>query len=149
MDWPLVEGNIASWRQLQEELTMMDTDALLLPTKNAKGPIEGWQDVVKANTEALKEIRLDLDTCNNVDKVRALMTKVEQAMSDLAVDSQKIPQWMKDAKDAVPPPTHYGQYPVNQPLNRDNPVPWPPGYTPEGQVQSQEQAIHAAKGAKQ
>lgn len=108
---------------------MMDTDALMLPVKNATGPIEGWKDVVKANTAALKEIRLDLDTCNNVDKVRALMTKVEQAMQDLAADSQKVPQWMKDAEDTVIP-THYGQYPINLPLNPDNPVPWPPDYVP-------------------
>ena len=130
---------------------MMDTDALLLPTKSAKGPVEGWQDVVKANTAALKEIRLDLDTCNNVDKVRALITKVEQAVQDLSVDSQKVPQWMKDAKDADQPPTHYGQYPINQPLNPDNPVPWPPDYVPapppdQGQQNGQQNGPQ--KGAK-
>ena len=109
---------------------MMDTDALLLPVRNAKTCEEAWKDVVEANTKAFKEIRLDLDTCNNVDKVREIMSKVDQAIQDLSVDSQKVPQWVKDGKDADPIPPVYGQYPINQPLNPDNPVPWPPGYTP-------------------
>lgn len=104
----------------------MDTDLLLQPLHVEDDAMMAWKDVVRANTAAWKEVRKDLDDCNNVDKVRAIMAKVEKAMEDLSVDSQKVPQWVRDAqpKDSptygVPP---YGQYPVIEPLNRDNPVP--------------------------
>ena len=112
----------------------MDTDALLLSAQNAETSHEGLMKVIEANTAAWKEVRGDLAKCNNQDKVNAVIVKVEKAFTDLSIESQKIPQWMKDVRHGPPvqaptsPP--YGQYPINQPIHPYNPVPWPPGYTP-------------------
>lgn len=113
----------------------MDTDVLLQPIATAKDQLAAWQDVVKANTAAIKEMRIDLGHCNNQEKVQAIINKAELAMQDLAVDSQKIPLWVKqdNGKDNSNPnlvTVAYGQYPVNSPLNPHNPVPWPPDYVP-------------------
>ena len=116
----------------------MDTDALLRPIHTTRSQVVALMDVVRANTAALKEIKLDLAKCDNPQKVTAIAAKVDTAMVDLALDSQKIPPWVKDTtvqpRDIEPVGSSgselYGQYIVNQPLNPDNPVPWPPGYTP-------------------
>jgi hypothetical protein len=133
---------------------MVDTYILLQPTKNTKNQIVALMALVRANTAALKEIRLDLASCNGPDKVNAIARKVEEAMEDLSMDSQKVDPWIKVVpRDAEGPPVVYGQYPVNQPINPDNPVPWPPDYTPpapEGSEQkaSQEEKPKAAGGKK-
>jgi hypothetical protein len=108
----------------------MDTDALLKPIEATDDPVEAWKVVVEANTAAIKEMRMDLQTCDNADKVHAIMAKAEKAMEDLSVKSQKIPQWVKDGKQPPQSDAPYGQYPIYQPLNPANPVPWPPGYDP-------------------
>jgi hypothetical protein len=107
----------------------MDTDALMLSVLNAKTSHEGLVDVIKANTAAWKEVRGDLAKCNNQDRVNEIIFKVEKALTDLSIESSKIPKWVKDGDDPDIPP-HYGQYPVYAPINPDNPVPWPPGYMP-------------------
>ena len=107
----------------------MDANALMLPVQNAKTSHQGLVDVIKANTAAWKEVRGDLATCNSQEKVQAIIYKVESALSELSIDSQKIPKWVKDGNDPDIPP-HYGQYPSYAPINPDNPVPWPPDYTP-------------------
>jgi hypothetical protein len=112
----------------------MDTDALLQPTHMTKNQVIALMDVVKANTAALKEIKLDLTKCDHQDKVAAILSKADKAIVDLAMDSQKIPPWVKVTPMDVPlgssQSEFYGQYTVDRPLNPDNPVPWPPGYTP-------------------
>lgn len=128
---------------------MMDTDAMLKPIDTTKDQLTGWQDVVKANTAAFKEIRNDLSTCNNQEKVQAIISKVEIALQDLSVDSQKIPTWMREDKGGSVnnPNMHtvgYGQYPVDRPLNPSNPVAWPPGYTPPA-PQGSEMQTQASK----
>jgi len=92
----------------------MDTDALLAPVVNVtdKEPIAALKALVEANTAAWKEIR-----------------------TDLTIDSQKVPQWLRGAKDEAPIPPFYGQYPINDPFNPFNPVPWPPGYIPPSEAQ--------------
>ena len=107
----------------------MDANALMLPVQNAKTSHQGLVDVIKANTAAWKEVRGDLATCNSQEKVQAIIYKVESALSELSIDSQKILKWVKDGDDPDIPPL-YGQYPIFAPLNPDNPVPWPPGYAP-------------------
>jgi hypothetical protein len=127
---------------------IMDTDALLAPVDAilfSRGgfehqPIAALRALVEAHTAAWKEIREDLSKCTNDEKVRAIIVKVEKAMTDLAIDSQKLPQWLRDAKDVAPGTPPYGQYPVNQPLNPYNPVPLPPGYDPNAQPSVQEGA---------
>jgi hypothetical protein len=109
---------------------MIDTDALLAPAMTAPDEVQALRDVIAANTAAFKEIRIALDTCNNVDKVRAVIDDVEKAMQDLSLTSQKVdvalnkptPQQQQQAQAGG------GQYPINQPFNPDNPVPWPPEY---------------------
>jgi len=115
----------------------MDTDALLAPVVNVtdKEPIAALKALVEANTAAWKEIRTDLTTCNNDEKMKKITAKVEKAMTDLAIDSQKVPQWLRGAKDEAPIPPFYGQYPINDPFNPFNPVPWPPGYIPPSEAQ--------------
>jgi hypothetical protein len=139
LDWPFVESDMNAWRSWAgREAKMLDTDALLKPIAITRDQLTAWQDVVKANTGAFKEIRVDLGQCNNQEKVQAIINKVEQALQDLSVESQKIPTWVKEDKgpSVIPNPNlmtvAYGQYPINQPLNPANPVPWPPGYTPSG-----------------
>ena len=111
----------------------MDTDALLKPLTTTENQLTAWQEVVKANTEALKEIRVDLGQCNNQEKVQAIIYKAEAALQDLCADSQKIPGWVRqpakrgegnvETIDVNPNLTvSYGQYPVHNPTNRDNPV---------------------------
>ena len=135
----------------------MDTDSLLMSLATAENQLVAWQRVVEANTGAFREIRLDLGDCNNQQKVQAIINKVEMALQDLCFDSQKIPGWVKQpAKRAagnvetidVNPNLQtvvYGQYPVHQPLNPDNPVPWAPGYTPSGAVMAAETPEEAKK----
>ena len=107
----------------------MDANALMLPVQNAKTSHQGLVDVIKANTAAWKEVRADLAHCNSQEKVQAIIYKVESAISELSIDSQKIPKWVKDGDDPLDL-LPYGQYPIFAPLNPDNPVPWPPDYTP-------------------
>jgi hypothetical protein len=138
-NWPLVESRalFREWLEFQKERDM-DTDALLWPIHTTRSQVIALMDVVRANTAALKEIKIDLTKCDNPQKVAALAAKVDAAMVDLALDSQKIPPWVKDTTvglmDIDPVGSSgsefYGQYIVNQPLNKDNPVPWPPGYVP-------------------
>lgn len=133
---------------------MMDTDAMLRPLNTTKDQLTGWQDVVKANTAAFKEIRNDLSTCNNQEKVQAIISKVEIALQDLNADSQKIPTWMKEDKGGSVnnPNMHtvgYGQYPVMQPINPANPVPWPPGYTPPAPQSAEQEQSDGQKTQKQ
>jgi hypothetical protein len=120
----------------------MDTDALLQPIYMTKNQVIALMDVVKANTAALKEIKLDLTKCDHQDKVTAILSKVDKAIVDLAMDSQKIPPWVKVTPMDVPlgssESEFYGQYTVDRPLNPDNPVPWPPGYTPPAQMAMQQ-----------
>ena len=120
----------------------MDTDALLQPIQMTKNQVIALMDVVKANTAALKEIKLDLTKCDHQDKVTAILSKVDKAIVDLAMDSQKIPPWIKVTPMDVPlgssESEFYGQYTVDRPLNPDNPVPWPPGYTPPAQMAMQQ-----------
>src|SRR6516164_5739571 len=100
----------------------MDTDALLQPIQMTKNQVIALMDVVKANTAALKEIKIDL-----------------------SLDSQKIQPWVKVTPMDVPlgssESEFYGQYTVDRPLNPDNPVPWPPGYTPPAQMAMQQTAV--------
>jgi hypothetical protein len=112
---------------------MIDTDALLAPARMAQTEDEGLKQVVNANTEAFKQVRIALDTCNNVDKVLAIIADVEKAMQDLSMVSQKVEAALRAAGDPANPDV-YGQYPINQPLNPDNPVAWPPGYAPDGSM---------------
>lgn len=152
MDWPFVESDMYAWRSWAGKgAKMLDSDTLLRPLTTTKDQITGWQDVVRANTAALKEIRLDLANCNNQEKVQAIINKVEIALQDLSADSQKIPGWMREDKggSVQNPNMHtvgYGQYPINQPMNPANPVPWPPGYTPpapQGAASEQEAKTQA------
>ena len=132
----------------------MNTDQLLQPISMTHSQIIALMDVVKANTAAFKEIRKDLGQCNSQEKVQAIINKVEMAMQDLAIESQKIPPWVKDVTDIEPTGSSgsefYGQYIIYQPLNRDNPVPWPPGYAlpaaddPQAQQQQQQVKKEAA-----
>jgi hypothetical protein len=112
----------------------MDTDALLQPIQMTKNQVIALMDVVKANTAALKEIKKDLSQCDKQEKVGAIASKVDQAIVDLSLDSQKIQPWVKVTPMDVPlgssESEFYGQYTIDRPLNPDNPVPWPPGYTP-------------------
>lgn len=109
----------------------MDTDALLVPAMTAPDNEQALRDVIAANTAAFKIIRVALSTCNSQEKVQAIIGDVEQAMQDLSVTSQKV-----EAAVRKPTPQQqqqglavgYGQYPINQPFNPDNPVPWPPEY---------------------
>src|SRR6516164_7119008 len=112
----------------------MDTDALLQPIQMTKNQVIALMDVVKANTAALKEIKKDLSQCDKQEKVGPIALKVDQAIVDLSLDSQKIQPWVKVIPMDVPMGSSesefYGQYTIDRPLNPDNPVPWPPGYTP-------------------
>jgi len=127
----------------------MNTDQLLQPISMTHSQIIALMDVVKANTAAFKEIRKDLGQCNSQEKVQAIINKVEMAVQDLAIESQKIPPWVKDVTGIEPTGSSgsefYGQYIINQPLNPDNPVPWPPGYAPpaadDPQAQQQQQQV--------
>lgn len=106
---------------------MLDTDELLKSVKNAADQIDALMDVVRANTAVFKDIRQDLSICNNQERVQNIINKVEKAMEDLSMTSQKIPPWVKEAPDLKnTAPTYgaiaYGQYPVDLPLNPDNPV---------------------------
>jgi hypothetical protein len=127
----LMQTGTMNAMQFQREKDM-NTDALLQPLTMDKNQVIALMDVVKANTAAFKEIRKDLGQCNSQEKVQAIINKVEMAVQDLAIESQKIPPWVKDLTDIDPIGSSgsefYGQYIINQPLNRDNPVPWPPGY---------------------
>ena len=120
----------------------MDTDALLQPIQMTKNQVIALMDVVKANTAALKEIKKDLSQCDKQEKVGAIASKVDQAIVDLSLDSQKIQPWVKVTPMDVPlgssESEFYGQYTVDRPLNPDNPVPWPPGYTPPAQMAMQQ-----------
>ena len=117
----------------------MDTDALLRPIHTTRSQVVALMDVVRANTAALKEIKIDLAKCDNPQKVTAIAAKVDTAMVDLAMDSQKIPPWVKNTMvepmDIDPVGASgsefYGQYIIDRPINPDNPVPWPPGYQPQ------------------
>ena len=117
----------------------MDTNLLLAPVNAEENdPVVALRALVEANTAAWKEIRNDLTTCNNDEKVKKITAKVEAAMTDLAIDSQKVPQWLRDTKNDAGSSSqtpYYGQYPVYLPLNADNPVPWPPGYIPPSEAQ--------------
>jgi len=114
----------------------MDTNLLLAPVNAEENdPVVALRALVEANTAAWKEIRNDLTTCNNDEKVKKIIAKVEAAMTDLAIDSQKVPQGLRGAKDEAPIPPFYGQYPINDPFNPFNPVPWPPGYIPPSEAQ--------------
>jgi len=127
----------------------MNTDQLLQPISMTHSQIIALKEVIMANTEAFREINGDLAKCDNADKVHAVMAKVEMAMQDLSIESQKIPPWVKDVTDIEPTGSSgsefYGQYIINQPLNPDNPVPWPPGYAPpaadDPQAQQQQQQV--------
>ena len=123
----------------------MDTDALLQPIQMTKNQVIALMDVVKANTAALKEIKKDLSQCDKQEKVGAIASKVDQAIVDLSLDSQKIQPWVKVTPMDVPlgssESEFYGQYTVDRPLNPDNPVPWPPGYTPPAQMAMQQTAV--------
>ena len=122
----------------------MDTDALLRPVYTTRSQVTALMDVVRANTAALKEIKLDLAKCDNPQKVTAIAAKVDTAIVDLAMESQKIPSWVKDTTvgpmDIDPVGSSgsefYGQYTIDRPINPDNPVPWPPGYVPTGSTMS-------------
>ena len=114
----------------------MDTDELMRPVHNTNSVTIALVRVVEANTAAFKEIRLDLAKCDGPEKVNAIIAKVELAMQDLSISSQKIPPWVKEGeqkaeRDIDYGTVAYGQYPIGQPLNPDNPVPWPPGYMPD------------------
>ena len=132
----------------------MNTDQLLQPISMTHSQIIALKEVIMANTEAFREINGDLAKCDNADKVHAVMAKVEMAMQDLSIESQKIPPWVKDVTDIEPTGSSgsefYGQYIIYQPLNRDNPVPWPPGYAlpaaddPQAQQQQQQVKKEAA-----
>ena len=123
----------------------MDTDALLQPIQMTKNQVIALMDVVKANTAALKEIKKDLSQCDKQEKVGAIASKVDQAIVDLSLDSQKIQPWVKVTPMDVPVGSSesefYGQYTIDRPLNPDNPVPWPPGYTPPAQMAMQQAAV--------
>ena len=123
----------------------MDTDALLQPIQMTKNQVIALMDVVKANTAALKEIKKDLSQCDKQEKVGAIASKVDQAIVDLSLDSQKIQPWVKVTPMDVPlgssESEFYGQYTIDRPLNPDNPVPWPPGYTPPAQMAMQQAAV--------
>src|SRR6516164_8215965 len=123
----------------------MDTDALLQPIQMTKNQVIALMDVVKANTAALKEIKKDLSQCDKQEKVGAIASKVDQAIVDLSLDSQKIQPWVKVTPMDVPlgssESEFYGQYTIDRPLNPDNPVPWPPGYTPPAQMAMQQTAV--------
>jgi hypothetical protein len=110
-----------------------------------KNQVIALMDVVKANTAALKEIKKDLSQCDKQEKVGAIASKVDQAIIDLSLDSQKIQPWVKVTPMDVPlgssESEFYGQYTVDRPLNPDNPVPWPPGYTPPAQMAMQQTAV--------
>src|SRR6516162_1625555 len=129
----------------------MDTDALLQPIHMTKNQVVALMDVVKANTAALKEIKLDLPKCDNAEKVNAIAAKVDKAIVDLSMDSQKIPPWVRnvpavtdtDVPFGSSQSEFYGQYPINLPLNPDNPVPWPPGYTPPELMAMQQTSVAA------
>ena len=112
----------------------MNTDQLLQPISMTHSQIIALKEVIMANTEAFREINGDLAKCDNADKVHAVMAKVEMAMQDLSIESQKIPPWVKDVTGIEPTGSSgsefYGQYPIGSPLNPFNPVPWPPGYVP-------------------
>ena len=120
----------------------MDTEALLHPVYMTKNQVVALIDVVKANTDALKEIRQDLSKCDSPDKVNTIAGKVDTAIVDLAIRSQKIPPWVKVEPQDVPlgssESEFYGQYTIDRPLNPDNPVPWPPGYTPPAMMAVQQ-----------
>ena len=122
----------------------MDTDALLQPIQMTKNQVIALMDVVKANTAALKEIKKDLSQCDKQEKVGAIASKVDQAIVDLSLDSQKIQPWVKVTPMDVPlgssESEFYGQYTIDRPLNPDNPVPWPPGYTPPATMAMQQTA---------
>ena len=109
----------------------MDTDALLQPIQTAESKVTALKCVVAANTEAFREIAIDLSKCNSQEKTLAILYKVLLAIQDLAIESQKIPPWVTkdDPSDAPAPNKPHGQYPIYAPLNPDNSVPWPPGYT--------------------
>jgi len=110
-----------------------------------KNQVIALMDVVKANTAALKEIKKDLSQCDKQEKVGAIASKVDQAIVDLSLDSQKIQPWVKVTPMDVPVGSSesefYGQYTIDRPLNPDNPVPWPPGYTPPAQMAMQQAAV--------
>src|SRR6516225_7870972 len=123
----------------------MDTDALLQPIQMTKNQVIALMDVVEANTAALKEIKKDLSQCDKQEKVGAIASKVDQAIVDLSLASQKIPPWVKVTPMDVPlgssESEFYGQYTIDRPLNPDNPVPWPPGYAPPATMAMQQAAV--------
>lgn len=101
----------------------MDTDALLKPTYDTQSQAKALMTVVEANTSALKEIKADLDKCDTVDKAQALSAKIDKAITDLSLDSQKVQPWIKaEPRDAYYGTVAYGQYPIDNPANPHNPV---------------------------
>jgi hypothetical protein len=107
---------------------MIDTDTLLAPVRMARSETDALKEVVKANTEAFKQILIEMAKVDNPDKLKVVIADVEKAMQDLSMKSQKVDAALRDASAADP--SIYGQYPIHQPLNPDNPVPWPPDYVP-------------------
>lgn len=104
---------------------MLDTDALLRPTKDAHDQITALIIVINANTAALKDIRDDLTKCDTQEKAHELAAKIDKAIVDLSLDSQKIAPWIKAEPRNTQPSmgaVAYGQYPVDNPANPQNPV---------------------------
>jgi hypothetical protein len=133
----------------EKESSMIDTDALLAAARLTPTENGTLIEIVKANTEALTKIRVELTTCNNADKVSAILADVEKAIQDLSMTSQKVEMALRNVmpqssqqqqtlagKDASDPAFGtasgwgYGQYPIGDPFNPHNPVPWPPDYVP-------------------
>lgn len=101
----------------------MDTDALLVATHQTESQSKALMIVVNANTSALKEIKTDLAHCDTQAKAEALMAKIEKAIEDLSLDSQKVEPWVKaEPRDITYGTVAYGQYPIDNPANPDNPV---------------------------
>lgn len=109
--------------QKPREVPEVSTDELLRPLGEIKDDqVSALIVVVRANTAAFKDIRFDLGHCNNQERVQAIIYKVEKAMEDLSMESQKIPPWVK-AVPETKAPNSTAQYPIDDPINRDNPVP--------------------------
>lgn len=106
---------------------MLDTDMLLARARVSHDQVTALMAVIDTNTAALKVIRLELDKCTGPDKVAAIAADVDKAMEDLSLASQKIDTWIKaqpqvTGGDITFGTVAYGQYPVADPLNPDNPV---------------------------
>ena len=112
----------------------MNTDVMLAPAMMAPTNEAALIEIVNANTAALTQIRGDLAKVDGPEKVSALMAEVDLAIQDLSMKSQKVGAALKhdqvDPRRAPGSPVPDSQYPINLPINRDNPVPWPPGYVP-------------------